>query len=128
MSRADVLRKLDEIRREVDDIVKLFENGFVPQGKVGQAQELFRLLKEKLQAEYKRMATASGQAALTDVESRFYKPAIDDAWANTEIGGVRWNTRPDRRWRDALGSVSDYMEYWRGNLEEASSRSIPKAR
>jgi hypothetical protein len=50
---------------------------------VHEAQELFRALKNKLQAEYKRMATGRGSAALSDVESRFYKPAIDDAWANT---------------------------------------------
>jgi hypothetical protein len=111
---------MDAIRGESDSILRLFENGHVPQGRVGQAQELFRGLKEKLQAEYKRMATRRGDAALSDVEARFYKPAIDDAWANTGISGVRWNTRPDRRWHDALWSVSDYMGYWSGGLKGAA--------
>ncbi len=121
MSDTEVLQKMNAIQEESDCILKLFENGHVPQGKVHEAQELFRALKNKLQAEYKRMATGRGSAALSDVESRFYKPAIDDAWANTAISGVRWNTRPDHRWHDALWSVSDYMGYWRANFKRVAS-------
>jgi hypothetical protein len=120
MSKADVLQRMDAIREESDCILKLVENGHFPQGKVREAQELFRALKEKLQAEYKRMGTGRGEAALSDVEAKFYKPAIDDAWANTGISGVRWNTRPDHRWHDALWGVSDYMGYWSGNLTSAA--------
>jgi hypothetical protein len=48
---------MNTIREESDRILKLFENGHVPQGRVHEAQESFRALKNKLQAEYKRMAT-----------------------------------------------------------------------
>ena len=105
MTEAEVLQKLDAIRGESDRILKLFENGIVPHAKVPEVQQLFRTLKEKLQAEYRRMATVRGEAALSEVEARCYKPAIDDAWANTVIGSVRWNSRPDRRWHDALWEV-----------------------
>lgn len=120
MSKDAVLRKMDAIREESDRILGLFENGHVPQGKVHEAQELFRALKEKLKAEYKRMETVRSQAELSDVEARFYKPAIDDAWANTVIGGVRWNTRPNHHWHDALWNVSGYMRHWSGNLKGAA--------
>jgi hypothetical protein len=120
MGKADVLRRMEAIRAESDRILKLFEDGHVQQGKVHEAQELFRALKEKLRAEYKRMETGSGEAALSDVEIGFYKPAIDDAWANTAISGVRWNTGPNHRWHDALWSVSDYMTYWSGHLGSAA--------
>ena len=120
MSKAEALQKMNAIQEESDRILKLFENGHVPQGKVHDAQELFRALKEKLQAEYRRMATGNGEAALSDVEARFYKPAIDDAWLNTIISGVRWNTRPDHRWHDVLLDVIDYMRHWSGNLKSAA--------
>jgi hypothetical protein len=74
----------------------------VPQAQVAHSQELFRALKEKLEVEYKRMATGKGQATLSEVEANFYHPAINDAWANTVLGRVRWNSRPDREWHDAL--------------------------
>jgi hypothetical protein len=120
MGKADVLKQMSAIREVSDSILKLFENGHVQQRNVQEARELFRALKEKLQGEYKRMATGRGQAALSDVESRFYKPAIDDAWANTGISGVRWNNQPDHNWHDALWNVRDYMRYWSTNLERAS--------
>lgn len=122
MNDAEVLEKLAAIRSEADAIMKLFENGRVPQASVQQAQALFRALKEKLQADYKRMATVRGEAALSEVERHFYKPAIDDAWANTVIGRVRWNTRPDHHWHDALWSVADYMGFWTSNVTNAGTR------
>jgi hypothetical protein len=103
----EVLKRLDGIQAESDRILALFDNGRVPQAKIREAQEMFRALKEKLHAEYKRMATSRGEGALSDVEARFYKPAIDDAWANTVIGNVRWNT---------------YIRHWGGHL-----RSVEKA-
>jgi hypothetical protein len=121
MSEADVLQKLDAIRDESNRILKLFENGRVPQANVREAQELFRALKEKLQSEYKRMATVRGQAALTKVEAHSFKPAIDDAWANTDIASTRWNSRPDHRWHDALWNVRGYMEYWSEDLRSVGN-------
>jgi hypothetical protein len=119
MTEAEVLQKLDAIRDESERISKLFESGRVPVAKVPEAQELFRTLKEKLRADYRRMATISGEAALSEVEAHFYKPAIDDAWANTGISSIRWNSRPDHRWHDALWNVRDYMGHWSGNLSSA---------
>ena len=119
MAEADVLQKMDAIRDESDRILKLFEAGRVLQANVPEARELFRALKEKLQSEYKRMATVRGEAALSKVEAHFYKPAIDAAWANTAIASTRWNSRPDHHWHDALWNVRGYMEYWSGDLRSA---------
>ena len=119
MTEAEMIQELDAIRDESDRILNLFENGRVPHAKVPEAQELFRTLKEKLQTEYRRMATIRGEAALSDVEAHFYQPAIRDAWTNTLISSVRWNSRPDHRWHDALWSVSDYMGHWSGHLRSA---------
>jgi hypothetical protein len=123
MTKADVLQRLDAIRDESDRILELFDNGRrVPDAKVPEARELFRALKESLQAEYKRMATVKGQAALSEVEARLYWPAIQDAWANTLVGSARWNSRPDRRWHDSLCNVSSSMRHWIGDL-----RSVGKS-
>jgi hypothetical protein len=120
MTKDDVLKKMDVIENESDSILKLFENRRVPQGKVSEAQQLFGALKEKLEAEYKRMATGRGEAALSDVERRFYKPAIDDALTNSGISRIGSNTRPNHHWHDALWGVRDYMRHWGDNLKGAA--------
>jgi len=119
MTQSEALQKLSGIREQAERIIKLFENDHVQSQTVPKAQELFRSLKENLHAEYKRMSTVRGEAALSHLESSFYKPAIEDAWANTQISGIRWNSRPNGRWLDELSSVSDYMGYWSSNLKEA---------
>jgi hypothetical protein len=101
--------------------MRLFEDKRMPPEKLPEARESFRALKNKLDAEYKRMATIRGKAALSPIELRFYKPAIDDAWANTPIGRVRWNSRPNDEWTDALWNVADYMRHWSGNLRRAKN-------
>lgn len=117
MTETDVLQKLDAIRDEADQIYKLFEKGHLPSVKVPEAQERFRSLKEKIHAEYKRMATGRGQKALSKAEAQYYKPAIDDAWANTLSGsGACWNSNPDHGWQDVLWNISDYMATWIGRL------------
>ena len=86
-------------------------------GQKSEAQELFRDLKAHLDAEYRRMSPAKAEAKLSAVERAFYLPFIQDAWANTGISGVRWNSDP-AKWRDALWSISDYVGYWTASLNE----------
>lgn len=119
MTEAEVLQELDAIRDESDRILDLFEKHCVPHAKVPEARELFRTLKEKLEAEYKRMATVKCDVALSEVEAHFHKPAIEDAWANTGISSVRRNSRPDHRWHDALWSVRDYVAHWSSDLRSS---------
>jgi predicted house-cleaning noncanonical NTP pyrophosphatase (MazG superfamily) len=125
MNETEVLQKLDAIREEAEQIGKIVGNGRVTQAQVPYSQELFRELKKKLETEYKRMSTVKGEANLSDVEAYFYKPAIDDAWANTTIGRVRWNSRPDSSWHEVLSSVSDYMNYWGDQLKRPKVKNIP---
>jgi len=119
MNRAQILEKLEEIRGEAEQIMKLVNDrgDRVPADRVHEAQELMRALKEKLRGEYNRMATIKGEAALTDQERHFYLPAIADAWANTVVGPIRWNSRPNKDWYDALWSIEDYMGHWSGQLK-----------
>jgi len=127
MNKAQILEKLEEIRAEAVQITKLFnENGdLVPVDRVPEAQEFMRALKEKLRAEYNRMATIKGEAALTALERHFYQPAIADAWANTVVGPIRWNSRPDKEWYDALWNIEDYMGHWISQLRNSNAETDP---
>jgi len=121
MTGAHVLQELEAIRDESDRILNLFENGQVPEIQIAQAQQLFRALKENLRGEYKRMSTTKDEPERSDFESRCYKTAIGDAWANSVINSVNWRSRPDNRWYNALWKVSDYMRYWSGALRSAQA-------
>lgn len=118
MNKAEILQKLEAIRVEADQIMKIFNPDRVPVDRVPEAQELMRALKEKLRAEYNRMATIKGEETLTDLERHFYQPAIADAWANTVIGPIRWNSRPDKDWYDALWNIENYMDHWSSGLKK----------
>ncbi len=113
MTETEVLQKLDSIREESDQIVNLFVNDRIAQVQVAPAQERFRILKERLKAEYDRMNTAKGEAAMSEAERHFYQPAINDSLHNTGLSRLRWNSPPSKDWFDALCGVSSYMAYWR---------------
>jgi predicted house-cleaning noncanonical NTP pyrophosphatase (MazG superfamily) len=120
MTNAEVLIALQAFHDEIEAIEKIFdENGRMPSKQVGEEQEMFKALKEKLEAEYDRMATTKGQASLSDVERNFYMPAVDQGWRN--LSPVRSNSRADRKLLDALVSASHYMSYWMHNLNQAQT-------
>lgn len=120
MDKENVELKLQQFEERVDLIVSFFDSrGHVTRNKVGEVQSLFRELKEDLKSECKLMDTIRGQASLSDVESQFYHPAIRDAWANTSISSIPWNSQPNQRWCDVLIEVNDYMSYWGNNLKNS---------
>jgi len=86
------------------------------------AQELFRDLKTHLDSEYRKMRGSKNEALLSPLERDFYQPFIADAWANSGISGVRWDSDPST-WKDALWSVSDYVVHWTGSLKRASTEA-----
>jgi hypothetical protein len=115
----EILNRLKKFGEDTEAIMHLFVNRRVPAAKVLEARERFRALKRELESEYRLMATVKGEAALSSVASAFYWPAIQDAWANSGISGVRWNTRPDGKWFDALYQVEFYMSYWADGLKRS---------
>src|SRR5450759_4096144 len=110
-------QRFPDYHARVERILDLFDDRYrISRDRTEEAQSMFRVLKEDLQAEYKSMDTGTGQARLSAAERVFYHPAICDAWANTGVSSVRWDSRPDRRWHDALWSVGDYMKHWQSSL------------
>jgi hypothetical protein len=83
------------------------------------ATETFRSLKVDLEAEFRRMDTRSGQARLSEAEKAFYWPAILDAWADTAISSVRWNS-PPARWHTALYEIGSSMRIHLSAIEDAA--------
>ncbi|MCZ6541262.1 MAG: hypothetical protein O6704_06390 [Nitrospinae bacterium] len=118
MDKESVEQELLRFEEKVDRIVGFFDSrGHISRNAVAEVQSLFRELKEDLKSEYKSMDTIRGQASLSDIEDQFYQPAIRDAWANTRISSIPWNSQPNQQWCDVLIEVSDYMSYWRNNLK-----------
>jgi hypothetical protein len=117
---AQIQAALKQIEDEAAGIMQLLNNGRVPVGASREAQERLRALKELLDAEYCRMATIRGRDALSRVAAAFYWPAIQDAWANSGISGVRWNSRPGTKWSEVLYQVRFYAQYWAGSLERSA--------
>jgi hypothetical protein len=122
---AEIRERLRDIGTEADALMMLFKDGRVSAAEAEQARERFRLLKEQLESAYRSMATVRGEAALSRVASAFYWPAIQDAWANSGISGVRWDTHPHDKWFDALYEVRFYMSYWGDNLKRAEEKKVP---
>src|ERR1700733_2752915 len=90
------LRKWSE---DAEAIMRLYLEGRqMVASRVPEARDLFRTLKEELDTEYRRMDTIKGEASLSRLASAFYRPAVQDAWANSGLSSVRWNSRPDHTW------------------------------
>lgn len=123
MGNKSVGLKLQQLEERTDNIMAFFDShGHVSRNKVADVQLLFKEFKEDLKSEYKCMDTIKGQASLSDVEAQFYRPAIGDAWANTRISSIPWNSQPTQRWRDVLADVGDYMRYWRSSLKNINEK------
>jgi hypothetical protein len=118
----EVCLRLQGIGTEADAMMDRFSNGHVPHDQVEQVRERFKSLKERLESAYRRMDTLRGEAELSQAAELFYWPAIQDAWANSGISSVRWDSRPDNNWFDALYEVRFYMNYWAGNLRDSKEQ------
>jgi len=120
MTIEDIDQRLEKLENNVEAIINLFDSDgscHISQPNMTLAQALFKKLKEDFKAEYKRMDSVREQANLSEDELAFYHPAISNAWANSTISRVRWNSRPDGSWFSALYEVQGYMSYWRDQLK-----------
>lgn len=118
MELQNIIQMLQKLECQTDHIIGLFDDrNQIPQQRVNEAQALLKKLKDDLKSEYKRMDTVKGVAELSDIEVNFYRPAIQDAWANSGISQIRWNSRPDYKWYTALDDVKNYIIYWRSSLQ-----------
>lgn len=120
----EIETRLKKFGEDTEAIMHLFADGRVPASNVPEARDRFRALKQELDNEYRRMATVKGEAALSSVASAFYWPAIQDAWANSGVSGLRWNTRPDHKWFDALYQVRFYVSYWADGLKHSENPTV----
>jgi hypothetical protein len=122
MNAEEILSRLTEIEKQTTFIMNLFDkNTRMPQEKIEESQFLLQKLKEDLSIEYKRMGTVRGEKSLSQLEANFYHPAIRDAWANSCLSSLKWNSRPDGKWFSVLYDVSGYMSYWKENLLSAQA-------
>jgi hypothetical protein len=75
------------------------------------AESKFKALKESLEAEHKRLKSAGRDGQLSDIEKRFYYPAIHESLG--ELSPLRWDGIPNEKWHTKLYSsssaIKDYL-------------------
>jgi len=119
---------MDDMRQLSERILQLFERGQVPPAKRDEARQLFRLLKQQLETEYQDLVARREHGTLNDIEAGFYLPALQDAWVNTIIISLPWDSRPSDRWDSALSDVSYYMTHWSYALKGTNKSSTGTGR
>jgi hypothetical protein len=117
----EIEAKLQKWLQDSEAVMSLFpdDHDFMSTSNVPAAQNQLRVLKEELEWEYHRMETVKGQEGLSDVAKLFYWPAVQDAWANSGISAVKFNSRPNHKWFDALYQVRFSMGYWIDGLKRS---------
>ena len=94
-----IAAKLQTILDKVNAILVLVEpGGTVKTAATSEAQYLFKNLKAELKGDYDRLSSHQRYLGAHDLEAQFLYPAIEDAWANTGISSIRWDSRPNRKW------------------------------
>jgi hypothetical protein len=87
--------------------------------RVQEARRLFRDLKVYLNAAYRKMDGGAAEARLSLLEQKYYRPFIADAWTESGISSVRWNSDPSK-WEGALSGVSRAVVWWSDSVNRAS--------
>ena len=115
--RTSIAVRLEAIQHQVQEINRLVTSNTPADIEI--ARETFTRLKEHLKTEYDRMQTTKGQEKLSQGEQAFYLPAIQDAWANTELSETRADWAPGK-WHNALWNVQDYMQHHLSSLRRVA--------
>jgi hypothetical protein len=117
-----VIQKLRQFETQLQQLMELLANKshLSPEEKI-RAQEQMKIIKEGLKGEYKRGATASGQAEMNRYEKAYLHPAVHGA--STQIR-VRWNSDPiSSRWFSELYAAHVDISYYLHQLETSEKPS-----
>ncbi|MHB1785269.1 MAG: basic helix-loop-helix domain-containing protein [Acidimicrobiales bacterium] len=90
----------------------------LPKDAKERAQTLMQAAKESLRADYKRMSTVSGEAALNPTEDAYLRPAVHEAFTHLR---VKWNSNPSSEWHSDLYEAVTDIEFFLHQLEPSSS-------
>jgi hypothetical protein len=77
-------------------------------------------LKKEIRSEYKRMSPMSFQESIGAEEAAFYFTAIQEAWTDTGLSGLRTEGRPNTHWYPVLEAAKVKLQYYLHLLESGS--------
>lgn len=117
MDQAQVRLALERIT-DLIDLIQEHSDRTSPKFELHLAEGYFHELKEHVRAEYDRMKTVRGQAALSEAESAWYWPAVQEAWANS-LSPARFGR--DGKWRSYVIDAEDQIRWYISNLKDAAS-------
>ncbi len=109
-SKEDCISALRSLHDEIDEIFKLFDDqGRISRDNIPKARKLLANLKDKLKKDYKKRATAQGEADMSAIERAYYFPAIHEAWTSIHVAT---NSMPSRKWLEELGDAQSTISYY----------------
>ncbi len=100
--KQSVVERLRTYEAQIQGILDLVAKSPLSQQDKVRAQAQLKVLKERLNADYRRGSTVSGQAELNDVERAFFHPAVHEAASTIR---VKWNSNPSSDWSSELYSA-----------------------
>ncbi len=83
--------------------------------KKDQAQEMLKSFKKNLEVAFRTRDTVKGEKNMTEIEKRYFFPAIHEAFANLTI---TTNSIPNEKWKFELIDTQNTIEYYLHQLEQ----------
>ena len=115
-SKEDCISHLQSYSNAIDEIFTLFDDrGFVLKGQKEKAQTLLTKLKEEFKNDYKSRDTNRGDEQMSDVERRYFFPAIHEAHTSIHI---KTNSIPSEKWYHELGDAQSTIKYYLYQLRD----------
>jgi hypothetical protein len=120
LSRDEVVTRLRNLHVKSQRAIDLLEQDNLSAEAEAELRKLIPQLKAEISSEYKRMSPVAIQESMAPEESFFYRPAINEAWADTGLSGLRVEGRPKTHWYPILEAVNTKLHYYLHQLESST--------
>jgi hypothetical protein len=121
MTKEEAVQRLRTLHENAERGLALLETELRSSAGRAEVQSIFQSLKSELKAEYKRMSSLRSQKNMEPSELYFFKPAIQEAWADTGISSLHSDAQPTERWKRPIEAVSAKIKYYLDQLERNES-------
>jgi len=119
MSKEEVLGRLRGLHQKSERAADLLSESNISAEAEAELRLLVPQLKNEIRTEYKRMSPMSFQESIGAEEAAFFL-AIQEAWADTGLSGLRIEGRPKTHWHPILEAVNAKLHYYLHELESSS--------
>jgi hypothetical protein len=105
MKRDEALQRLQSIKRQGLQVLRLLETDPRTATSDAEIRNLTAQLKTELEAEYSRSLPARAQKGMSIFELSVYSPTIEEIWKETGIRRLKLEGTIDGKWGEVLEAV-----------------------